>query len=103
MKVVKERVEKLLEEIPGLRNNDELLVWTYWEVYETSGNLQSINREQYINFLMNADTIKRCRRIIQNDENRYLPNSEEVRKHRKIKQYKWELYLKSLHKEKELF
>lgn len=99
----KERVEKLLDEIPELRDNDAKLVWTYWEIYETSGNLQSISREQYVNLLTDADTIKRLRRVIQNDENRYLPNNPEVRIQRKIKQDKWELYLKSLQKVRDLF
>lgn len=99
-KITKDRVEKLLREVPELRNNDLKLVWAFWSTYDTNrSELNTISRDEFVNILSNPACIIRLRALIQNEEGNYLPNNPEIRKQRRISQEKWDEYLhREVHK-----
>lgn len=95
MKLVKDRVKSLLEKYPHLRNSDNRLIATVWKQDLLNKGLD-INRltanaflmEYSLSLLTNAETIRRIRQKIQ-EENHELRGSvdglrkeqaEEVRK-----------------------
>lgn len=95
LKNYKERVWSILEEHENARNNDLSLYAIYIWKYE-KGKLADIDTENPKLPLKNfqqmppLSSIKRARRIIQNDDNEFLPTDEDVRKARKIKQENYE-------------
>lgn len=56
IKKLKDRVEYILMEYPDTRNNDRLLTWTYWEVFDSDlwrsawgrKDRHSIGKKEYI-------------------------------------------------------
>jgi len=80
----KELVRKVLEEKEEARNSDRFLIWFIW----TQVQELDLNKFSQGGFLdaYNAETIRRVRAEIQNNEEELLPTDPEVIKSRKIKE-----------------
>lgn len=80
--VVEIRVKELLEEYPETRNNDNLLYVKYIEEY----HYVDFNKNTFIKYkdygLPSYKTVERCRRDIQNSQNR-CKASENIERGRK--------------------
>jgi len=91
LKTFKQKVADILKEKPATRDSDSLLYAHY--IFRFHKSVVKMNEEQkpYImladlNNLPPSETIRRCRQIIQNNDNLYLPTTLAVRKARKIKE-----------------
>jgi len=98
LKDLKAKVELALKENPETRNCDVLLTQTLIKAYYPQYYYQKESGEVWINekalILIREDSVKRQRAIIQNDENKYLPDDENVRIRRKINQERWLEYVR---------
>ena len=86
-------VEFVLEHSETARDSDEILTTFIWETYYSeycyeipSKHVRGFTSYDIIYNLPSFQTISRCRRYIQNNEKRFLPTSEAVRKKRGIKE-----------------
>ncbi|OGN52477.1 MAG: hypothetical protein A3K57_05855 [Caulobacterales bacterium RIFOXYA1_FULL_67_7] len=77
------KVESCLKDYPQTRNDDTLLIWKVWEVFY--GIEGSVTLRQMME-LPSFETIRRTRAKIQNDDGKYLPSDETVRKRRGLEQ-----------------
>jgi len=84
LKTVEERVVWVLKHHPDTRNSDKLLLLTYWVVVDKIARvpLDEIDISKITNF----DTIRRCRQLIQNTLNLFIPTDEEVLYTRRVNQ-----------------
>lgn len=102
---LKKKVYKILRDYPKSRDSDKWLMCKFWTVYYPSRikRFDSNNKEckpyvflEDILDFENGDNISRVRQIIQNQDGEFLPNSESVRKQRKINEQKWYEYCSKL-------
>jgi len=88
LKQYKPRVRTILKKFKSARNSDWALFNHYVErfhkhhISRDSKNKKCIRLEE-LKKLPSAETIIRCRRLIQNDDRKYLPTLPEVRKRRR--------------------
>jgi len=82
LRTVKDRVEFLLQKYPPTRNNDFYLTLLYLKYFDNIP-LPYIEWDHIVK-ATTPETVSRCRRKIQNDENRFLPTDPKVRRQRKI-------------------
>ena len=94
---LKDKILYCLERYPETRNSDIKLtnaVWyTYYEKYLIKVDDQLAVKLTDLYELPREDDVKRIRAKIQNDENKFLPTDEAVRKQRRINETKWRNYL----------
>ena len=90
LKTYKQRVRYILKTHPDARNNDGILWGYYINHYHPKhivgtgvGLAVPLNSLQ---FLPSVETIGRCRRIIQNDNQEFIPTDPQVIKDRGIKE-----------------
>lgn len=76
MNLVRQRVELLLEQNEQLRNDDNALVFAYWNEYDNA-HLKIPEKA-----MTQASTIVRRRQEIQNDEKRLPPTDPDVKRRR---------------------
>lgn len=96
IKNLKEKVIHILEKYPETRNDDALL--TFYIIGQYLGDeLIHYNEKAYISTYalgkVREDHVKRIRAIIQNEEGKFLPTNENVRRKRKISEESWCEYL----------
>lgn len=91
LKTFKQKVADILKEKPATRDSDSLLYAHY--IYRFHNHLvrkdsedKAVIRLADLDHLPPSETIRRCRQIIQNNDNLYLPTTLAVRKARKIKE-----------------
>jgi hypothetical protein len=98
MDTLRKKILECLKSDKSTRDSDVRLTQVVWFRYYKEflfvspderwsiriGDLHKVPRE---------DNIKRIRATIQNDEHLYLPESEEVRKQRRIKEDEWVAWL----------
>lgn len=90
---LKDQVEYCLKHYEKSRNSDIHLTIAVWlKFYKDKVIIKDgkafIDVESLF-ILPREDSVKRLRAMIQNDGNKYLPTSYEVRKQRKIKEEDW--------------
>lgn len=91
LKTYKQKVARVLAKWESARNNDGSLYAHYVNTYcpslvrKDEDGKPSIRLED-MKHLPSPDTVGRCRQIIQNVDNLYLPTDPKVRKARKIKE-----------------
>lgn len=95
---LKNKVYKILKHYPKARNSDLVLTAIFWQVYFPSRMQRDENGKKYIylsDFLVltKQSDIGRVRQIIQNVDGEFLPDSQEVRKQRKINEEQWKAYI----------
>ena len=90
MQKLYDKIEKTLETYPETRNSDIALMIKVWKNFH--GVEDSVKLEKLYD-LPTHESVKRLRARIQNDENRFLPTSEKVRKQRSILEERWKTYL----------
>jgi hypothetical protein len=98
---IKNNVEKILAVNLKARDDDAYLTVMYWVTYsphvirEDMANLTQDGKPKKFVYLRDIlelpreDSIRRVRAVIQNEENKYLPTTPEVRKRRKIAEEDW--------------
>lgn len=90
-------IEEVLKEKPKARDSDQYLTLCIWNRYYSELLFQHRDKLavtlENIMLLPREDNIKRIRCVIQNEENRFLPTSEEVAKQRKMNIEKWKQFL----------
>ena len=96
IKLLEEKVLYVLEKHQDTRNDDALLTFTIiWEY--SRKDIKEEDGKTWISTEVlkwcREDAVKRVRAKIQNEQGRFLPTDEKVRKLRKISQEKWEKYL----------
>lgn len=84
MSTIKENVEKLLEELKPLRDDDKKLEWAYWIRYDGISNKSQITWDEYSRVTPSA-TIRRARRQCQ-EEREDLRGSTWVQEGRRAKE-----------------
>lgn len=96
---LKDMVETVLRDVEETRNSDITLTIEIWKRYypddvlnTSRGDKTGIFLESLYN-LPREDNVKRIRAKLQNEENKYLPTSEEVRRKRQISEDSWYDYL----------
>lgn len=94
LKHYKEKVLTILRDNENARNNDGSLYAYFIQKYCKQYIVPDANGDPGVplkNFrhLPPMETLGRCRRIIQNDNNLYLPTLASVRKERRIKEQNW--------------
>lgn len=99
IKNLRAEIEKMLHAYPATRDNDLVLTLKLWvkmhpEKIIKQNNVQMIRLLDILD-MPREDNVKRIRAKIQNEENKYLPTSEEVRKKRGIEESKWRAYCKT--------
>lgn len=91
LKDYKEKVYRILEKYPPSRDSDWRLLANYIYIFKRKlvtrdeQGIECIALEN-LRYLPPVESITRARRIIQNDDNNFLPTSEKVRKQRRIKE-----------------
>jgi hypothetical protein len=96
---LRDMVESVLKDVEKSRNSDILLTIEIWKRYYPDHVLttsKGINTGLFLESLYvlpREDNVKRIRAKIQNEENKYLPTMESVRKKRKISEDAWYDYL----------
>lgn len=95
---LKNKVLYCLEHFEQTRNSDIELTIKIWETFHKQDLKQDAlgNKVIYITKLFELpreDNIKRIRAKIQNEENKFLPTSPEIRKKRGIAEDQWREYL----------
>jgi hypothetical protein len=98
MRKLKDDILEVLRDDEQSRNSDIRLTQVlWWRFYNNKmvklGDGKIAVRLSDLFELPREDHVKRIRAVIQNEENRYLPTSEEVRKKRLINEEKWLAYL----------
>lgn len=91
LKTYKQRVAKVLEKYWGTRNDDRDLYAHYIYTFHPHYIQKDADGEPYIRLkdfrkLPSMESVRRARQIIQNDDGKFLPTSEEVRKERGMKE-----------------
>ncbi|MDK2600599.1 hypothetical protein QO179_24200 [Bacillus stercoris] len=81
-RVVKQNVYSILEEVEETRNNDKLLLLTYWEKFDGIDFNQNF-KEQFVQSSTTSESITRARRSIQ-ASGLFLPTEEEVLRKRRM-------------------
>lgn len=89
--VVRKQIEKVLETMEEARNDDKVLAIEVWRNYLPES--RTIVTFEEVLRLPSQEAINRIRRKIQNDEKRFLPTDEKIRKRRKISEKEWLEYL----------
>lgn len=94
---LKAQIEYCLEHFPDTRDSDTTLTIQLWKKYYPQRVKQGKDGELGIYFkdlydLPKMYNIKRIRAKIQNEEGKWLPNSWEVAKQRKISAIQWKDY-----------
>jgi hypothetical protein len=94
MNNLKQKILWILSEDEQSRNSDIRLTQMIWYKFYNSKiiNLDDGTKAVRLRDLFDLpreDNIKRVRAKIQNEEGKFLPTSAEVRKQRKIKEWKW--------------
>ena len=96
IKNLKEKAEHVLNKFPHTRNCDASLTQNIINEYMPS-EVKEIDGKYYFSSeslkYVKEDNVKRLRAKIQNDEGRFLPNDESVRKSRKISEERWKNFL----------
>lgn len=97
---LKSQVESILAEFPKTRDSDITLMIHLWNRYYPA-HLHQAPRGQgiYLSSLYTLPTqesIKRERAFIQNEEFRFLPTDEKVRRARRIKEETYRAYINNL-------
>jgi len=86
---VRNRVERLLEEDERTRNDDLWLIYKIWrqesKVFIPFEDFQT---------LTSAETVRRMRAFIQNEEKKFLPTDPKVRIKRRINEESWRTWLR---------
>lgn len=86
---LKDKILYCLEKSEETRNSDVALTVAVWlKFYPELVSYDSIKLASLFK-LPSQDNIKRIRAKIQNGEHKFLPTSEEIRKHRKILEVWW--------------
>lgn len=100
IKNLRKEVESMLAECAVTRNSDQLLTLKLWvklfpdKIIKAEDGSQAVKLKD-IMLLPREDNVKRVRAKIQNEEHKYLPTTEAVRKARGISEevwYKYNLY-----------
>lgn len=98
---LKDKVLQGLEKCPEARDNDiKLLNWIWLNYY--SDCISKNEQGEYVVRLIDLyrlpreDNVKRVRAFYQNNQGKFLPTSEEVRKQRRIGEQEWRIYLSNL-------
>lgn len=90
---LQDKIEHCLFKYPQTRNSDILLTRAVWHEFHNSKIFKVNDRPAiFLEDMMDLpreDNIKRIRAKIQNNLHKFLPNSEEVRKQRKINEVWW--------------
>lgn len=92
---LKEKILKVLKEVPITRNCDIKLTVALWRKYYPNHlKFRQEDQQEYVSLrslfdLPREDHIKRIRAVIQNIEHKYLPTDPSVRKKRKISEEEW--------------
>jgi hypothetical protein len=85
MKDVKQKVKAILKDYPNARNDDGSLIAVYIAKHF---KVSQQGEETFFNLKYMKDvpisTIRRCRRIIQNTEHKFLPTDPKVINRRKL-------------------
>ena len=81
---VKKQVRKIMVDHPSTRDNDLLLIFTYLEKH--MGLKMPRLEIRHLNYGGICGTVSRVRRKIQNEDKVLLPNSQVVRRQRRIKE-----------------
>ena len=95
---LKDQVEIILTDYPKTRDSDVTLMIELWKKFY-SAHIKKTADGQFGVYLSSLytipreDNIKRVRCVIQNDENRLLPTTYEVRKRRRINEDKWKQWI----------
>lgn len=98
MKNLKEKILWVLSEDEQSRNSDIRLTQMIWYRFHNDKIIKlddgtAVVRLKDLFDLPREDNIKRVRAKIQNEENKFLPTSIEVRKQRKINERLWHDYM----------
>lgn len=103
---VKEKVDFILKHNKNSRNDDLTLCFLYWYKFDNLAKQQSAMESIFIKYgnmfnikgkFTTPETIVRARRIIQNEENRYLPD-DNTKVERMIRQQEYiEMAIKNKH------
>jgi len=81
LEIVEEKICWLFYKFPYLRNNDNLLIFKYWQMNDNyNGELD----DKIIADLTSPESIRRCRQKIQNVLGLFLPTDPKVINARKI-------------------
>jgi len=94
MNNLKQKILWILSEDEQSRNSDIRLTQMIWYKFHNSKLVKLDDGTQAVRLrdlfdLPREDNIKRIRAKIQNEEGKFLPTSAEVRKQRKINEWKW--------------
>lgn len=93
MITLKDKILHCLQKYPQTRDSDVLLTRAVWHEYHFGSVWQHNGRTAvYTEDLMKLPREDHCKRIrakIQNEEHKFLPTSETVRKTRKIEEFWW--------------
>jgi len=94
LKTYKQKVRYLLEKYPQARNSDGTLVAHYIKEFHRHLIQKNIDGDESIalkniKHLPPLENIRRCRQIIQNDNEEFPPTDPEIAKARGIKEENW--------------
>ena len=92
IKMLKDKVLYVLNRYPETRNDDALLTFTIIATYLPEEVLVKDNKHYISTYalkLIREDGVKRIRAVIQNEEHKFLPTLESVRRQRKIGEEEW--------------
>ena len=94
---LKNKVWRILKDYPKARDDDSWLFLKFWEIHYPTRVYKDQEKGPFVYFrdillFQGPDSIGRVRQIIQNQDNEFLPNSEEVRKLRRINEQVWHDY-----------
>lgn len=98
MRNLKEKILSILNEDEESRNSDIRLTQMIWWRFHNNKLIELEDKKLAVRLsdlfdLPREDNIKRIRAKIQNEENKFLPTREDVRKQRKINEEQWRRYL----------
>ena len=82
MKRVKDRVRYILEEFPSAKGNDMLLIWRYYQTFESDRIRISFTEFKDLMRATSMETIRRTRQRIQ-EAGEYLPTDRTILKRRR--------------------
>lgn len=92
IKMLKDKVLYVLNRYPETRNDDAILTLTIIATYLPDEVLVQDDKHYISTYalrLIREDNVKRIRAVIQNEEHKYLPTLEAVRRQRKISEEEW--------------
>ena len=93
LKYLKNQVESVLESNDQTRNSDITLTIEIWKAYYPHKVADGTVALNDLYDLPREDNVKRIRAKIQNEEGRFLPTNEDIRKKRGISEEKWRKWL----------